>query len=202
MANPLKQPLLPEPAFTKVVRREVVDNSLQQARLIMTWRVPGMQDLYETHALDMLASVLGHGRTARLIRDLREDRRLVSNISVSNLNYGVQGMFYISAHLPAEHLETVEAAIAEHIRSLQTDLVTDYEMKRMRTQVANRFIFGNETPSDRASMYGYYQAMVGELAPALNYPAHIQALSADDLQTAAQRYLSPDAYAVTVLKPS
>ncbi len=202
MANPLKQPLLPEPSFTSIVRREVVDDSLQQARLVMTWRVPGMQDLYQTHALDMLASVLGHGRTARLIQDLRESRHLVSNISVSNLNYGAQGMFYISAHLPAEHLETVEAAIAEHIRRLHTELVTDHEMKRMRTQVANRFIFGNETPSDRASMYGYYQAMVGDLAPALNYPAHIQALSAVDLQTAAQRYLSPDAYAVTLVKPS
>ncbi len=200
-SHPLREPLLPEPPFTTIVRQEVVDSSLQQARLVMTWRVPGMQELYQTHALDMLASVLGHGRTARLVRDLREDRKLVSSISVSNLTYGAQGMFYISAHLPLEHLSAVEAAIVEHMRQLQTELVSDQEMQRMRTQVANRFIFGNETPSDRASMYGYYQAMVGDLAPALNYPAHIQALSASDLQTAAQHYLTPDAYAVTVLKP-
>lgn len=199
--QPLRQPLLPEPAFTQVVRREVVDDSLQQARLVMTWRVPGIQDLYQTYALDMLANVLGHGRTARLIRDLREDRRLVSSISVSNLNYGAQGMFYISAYLPVEHVEAVEKVITDHLRLLQTELVTDIEMKRMQTQVANRFIFGNETPSDRASMYGYYQAMIGDIAPALNYPAHIQALHAIDLQIAAQKYLSPDAYAVTVLKP-
>ncbi len=200
-SHPLRQPLLPEPPFTTIVRQEIVDDSLQQARLVMTWRVPGMQELYPTYALDTLASVLGHGRTARLVRDLREDRKLVSSISVSNLTYGAQGMFYISAHLPVEHLSAVEAAIVDHMRQLQTELVSDQEIQRMRTQVANRFIFGNETPSDRASMYGYYQAMVGDLAPALNYPAHIQALSASDLRAAAQHYLTPDAYAVTVLKP-
>jgi predicted Zn-dependent peptidase len=103
--------------------------------------------------------------------------------------------------LPVENLATVEAAIAQHIRSLQTELITEAELARVRTQVANRFIFGNETPSDRASLYGYYQAMVGDLAPALNYPARIQALDVIDLQVAAQRYLTPDAYGVVVLKP-
>ena len=43
----------------------------------------------------------------------------------------------------------MEGAIVEHIRSLQTELVTDAEISRIRTQVANRFIFGNETPSDQ-----------------------------------------------------
>lgn len=190
-----------EPPFTEITRQEFVDDSLQQARLVMAWRVPGMAYLHQTYALDVVAAILGQGRTARLIRDLREDRGLVSNISASNMTYGMQGAFYISAQLPVENLAAVEAAIAQHIRSLQTELITEAELARVRTQVANRFIFGNETPSDRASLYGYYQAMVGDLAPALNYPARIQALDVIDLQVAAQRYLTPDAYGVVVLKP-
>jgi predicted Zn-dependent peptidase len=67
--------------------------------------------------------------------------------------------------------------------------------------VANRFIFGNETPSDRANLYGYYQSMVGDLEPAFNYPARIQAHDATDLMQAAQEFLCPDAYGVVVLKP-
>jgi Predicted Zn-dependent peptidases len=90
----------------------------------------------------------------------------------------------------------------KHIRSLQTELATDAEISRIRTQVANRFIFGNETPSDRASLYGYYQSMVGDIAPALNYAACIQALSAEDLRDAAVKYLSPDAMGVVVIRPT
>lgn len=191
-----------EERFGEIVRREYVDESLQQARLVMLWRVPGVSELPETYALDMMAAILGQGRMSRLIRDLREDRRLVSHIGVSNMTYRHQGLFYLAAQLPAENLAEVEAAIAQHIRTLQTEPVTEAEISRVRTQVANRFIFGNETPSDRAGLYGYYQSMVGDLAPAFSYPARIQALEAIDLQAAAQKYLSPDAYGVVAIKPS
>jgi zinc protease len=200
-AQPTISNLNPESPFHTITRREYTDDSLQQARLVMAWRVPGMTDLPQTYALDILASILGQGRTARLIRDLRENRGLVSGISVSNMTYTHQGIFYISAQLPAEHLEEVEEAIAHHIQAIQTEPITEAEIARVRTLVANRYVFGNETPGDRAGLYGYYQAVVGDLAPALNYPARIQAIDAVDLQTAARKYLSPEAYGVVVIHP-
>lgn len=190
-----------EQPFDTIVRREYVDDSLQQARIAMTWRVPGMEDLSQTYALDALASILGQGRTARLVRELREDRQLVTGISVSNMTYTTQGVFYIIAQLPLENVPVVEEAIARHIHLLQTEPVQEAEIERVRTLVANRYIFGNETPSDRAGLYGYYHAVMGDLEPALNYPAYIQALSAADLQRAAQHYLAPDAYGILVMKP-
>jgi predicted Zn-dependent peptidase len=191
----------PEQPFKEIVRREYIDSSLQQARLMMIWRVPGLTDLHQTYALDVLAAILGSGRTSRLVKDLRENRRLVSNISASNMTNQIQGTFYISAQLPVENLAEVENAIASHIREIQTAPVTKAEIARVRTQVANRFVFANETPSDRAGMYGYYQSMVSDLAPVLNYPARIQALNKADLQLAANRYLSPEAYGIVAVKP-
>lgn len=192
----------PEPAFTEVVRREWIDDRLQQARLVMTWRVPGLVDLSQTYALDVLAAILGHGRTSRLVKDLREERRWVSSIAVSNLSHWLQGVFYISVHLPSENLEQAEAAIVDHIRALQETPIQAAEINRVKTQVANRFVFGNETPRDRANLYGYYQTLLQDLAPALAYPEHIRQLTAADLQQAAQRYLSPTAYGVVVMQPS
>jgi predicted Zn-dependent peptidase len=191
----------PESAFTEIVRREFVDESLQQARLVMVWRVPGLAQLNQTYALDVLAGILGHGRTSRLVRDLREERRLVSSIAVSNMSNLLQGTFYISAKCAVEDIAAVEEAIAQHIRRLQTELVTDKEIARVRKRVANRFIFGNETPSDRAGLYGFYQSLVGDLEPAFNYPAHIQQQEANDLLLAANQYLCPAAYGVVVMKP-
>ncbi|BAY20945.1 processing protease [Calothrix sp. NIES-2100] len=194
--------LHPEAAFTEIVRQEFVDESLQQARLVMVWRVPGLKFINQTYALDVLAGILGHGRTSRLVHDLREERSLVSSIGVSNMSNQLQGTFYITAKCAVENLEAVEAAIAQHIRILHTELVKESEIARVRRRVANRFIFGNETPSDRAGLYGYYQSMLGDLEPAFNYPANIQAQEATDLMQAAQQYLTPDAYGVVVLKPA
>jgi zinc protease len=194
-------PLPTESPFTEIVRREFVDENLQQARLVMVWRVPGMVQLDCTYGLDVLAGVLGHGRTSRLVRDLREERGLVSSISVSNMSNQLQGTFYISAKCAVENLAEVEDAIAKHIRTVQTELITESEIARVRRRVANRFIFGNETPSERTGLYGYYYSLVGDLEPAFNYPNYIQSQDAADLMQAAKEYLSPDAYGVVVVKP-
>ncbi len=201
-ALPKSQSFQPETAFTKIVRREYTDETLQQARLVMMWRVPGMVQLEETYALDILAVILGQGKVARLFRDLREERSLVTQIGVSNMTQTHQGVFYISAQLPTENITAVEKAIAEHIAKIQTEPIADKDIARIRTQVANRFIFANERPSDRANLYGYYYSQLQDLAPALDYPQQIQSITATDLQAAAQKYFNPHAYGIVVMKPS
>lgn len=192
----------PEPPFSEIVRHEYTDDSLQQARLVMLWRVPGMENLSETYALDILAVILGQGKVSRLFRELREEKGLVNQIGVSNMTQTHQGVFYLSAALPTENIPEVERAIAEQIKTIQTELIAAKDIDRIRTQVANRFVFANERPSDRANLYGYYYSQLEDLAPALNYPQHIQAISAEDLRAAAQKYLDPEAYGTVVMKPS
>ena len=191
----------PEQPFTTIARYEYTDETLQQARLVMGWRVPGMEDLAETYALDILAVILGQGKVSRLFRELREEKGLVNQIGVSNMTQTHQGVFYISAALPTENLAVVEQAIAKQIKDIQTEPIATKDIERIRTQVANRFVFANERPSDRANLYGYYYSQLKDLAPALNYPQHIQAISAQDLQAAAQKYLNPKAYGIVTMKP-
>ncbi len=190
-----------EPPFTEIVRKESVDESLQQARLIMLWRVPGLMQLNQTYALDVLSAILGHGRTSRLWRDLREERELVNYISVSNMTNQLQGTFLIAAHCEVENLAATEQAIVQHIRKIQTE-IEESEITKVRKRVANRFIFANERPSDRANLYGYYQTLIGDLEPAFDFPHHIQSQDRDILIEAARTYLSPDAYGVVVMKPA
>lgn len=191
-----------EKPFTQIVRQEFVDENLQQARLMMLWRVPGLNELELTFALDVLAGILGQGLTSRLVRDLREEQGLVSYICASNMTNKWQGTFYISAHCSVENLPSVEAAIVKHIARLSQEAIQDSEIARVRKRVANRFIFANEKPSDRAGLYGYYQTLLNDLEVAFDYPNYIQAQGSDDLMVAAQKFLSPVAYGVVSLKPA
>ncbi|PSF37478.1 peptidase M16 [Aphanothece hegewaldii CCALA 016] len=200
-SSPLNN-LQPEAPFNTIVRSESEDESLTQARLIMVWRVPGLRDLAQTYALDVLAVILGQGKVSRLFRELREEKGLVTSISASNSSYGIQGIFSISAQLKVENRAEVEGAITEQIRQIQANSITETELKRISTQVANRFIFSNERPSDRANLYGYYYSQLGTLDPALNYPTSIQSLDIATIQEAAQKYLSSEAYGVIFVKPT
>lgn len=193
--------VLPEPYFQEVARHAFTDPTAQQARLMLSWRVPGLQHIDETYTLDVLASILSQGRTSRLVQDLREQRALVTSISASNADYWAQGVFTISARLQPENLAEVEAAILDHLERLRSWPVTEAEIARVRTQVTNRFVFGNERPSDRAGLYGYYQTLLGDLEPAFHYPDIIREITGDDLQAAAQKYLTPDAYSLVTIHP-
>ena len=196
---PSKQPEAP---FTTLRRNAYTDDALQQARLLIGWRVPGMSELDKTYPLDVASSILSGGRTSRLINDLREQRHLVNSISASNMSYGNQGVFYISAKVAPENLEAAEEAILHHIRQLHETPVTEAELTKIQTKVANRYVFGSETPSDRAGLYGYYNAMTGSIRHALDYPEHVRQVSAEAIQTAVQRYLPLEAYGVVTIQPS
>jgi len=192
----------PEAPFTEIVRSDAVDPHLQHARLIALWRVPGLVHLEDTYALDVLAAILGRGRLSRLHRDLREERQWVQSIGATNITHYWQGVFYIAAQLPAEMIGAVTGAIADHLRRCQDERVAEADLERIRTQVANRFIFSSESPGERASLYGYYQSQLGSVAPAFEYPARIRAVTAADVQAAAQRYLNPEAYALVTARPA
>ncbi|MEY2983441.1 MAG: hypothetical protein RLZZ568_58 [Cyanobacteriota bacterium] len=191
----------PPSAFQTIESRTVIDPGLQQARLIVLWRVPGLERFWDLLPLSVLAVILGRGRVSWLFRELREEKGLVTAIGASNSIQAQQGLFYIAAQLPAENIEAVEACIVKHLTRLQTALIPESTLARVRTQVANRFIFGNERPGDRANLYGYYYSQTGTLEPALTYPQHIQSLTPPDLQTAACTYLSPTAYGRVVALP-
>ena len=199
--SPDKPEFQPDAPFSDIERHEVVDAQLIQARLVMLWRVPGWQKFHETLKLNILSSILGGGFTSRLVKDLREERRLVERIVVSYIPQTWQGTLQITAKLPTENIPVVEQAIRQHLQRLQTELVTASEIAKIRSQVASRFVFANESPRDRASIYGYYERVVRNLNAALYYPQMIQQINAADLQKTAQEYLSPDAYGVLAVIP-
>ena len=188
----------PESPFKEIITDEYTDSSLQQSRLMLMWRVPGLNNLSETLPLDVLAVILGQGKLSRLFRDLRENRRLATRISASNMTNQIQGAFYIAVQLSQENILQVKDAILNHLADIQANGVTQEELNRVCQVAANQFIFQSEKPSDRANLYGYYYSQVKSLIPALEYAEKIRNLTTEDIQQAAQKFLNLNAYGVVV----
>jgi zinc protease len=189
-----------EPPAIAIRRQELYLPRIEQARLLMGWMGPSAENLTEAIALDLLSVILTGGRSSGLVRELREEEQLVLDIGSDFSLQKDSSLFTVSAWLDAEYLSVVEAKICDRLWQLQDKPVSEVELNRAKRQLINNYTFSTETPSQLAGLYGYYSAIATAEESAL-YPQTIARLQSNLLQQIANRYLSPERYAITLLKP-
>ncbi|MGK7934028.1 MAG: M16 family metallopeptidase [Microcystaceae cyanobacterium] len=173
---------------------------LEMARLLMGWVGPGIDQIEEGFGLDVIAALLTGGRNARLVQELREDKQLVIDIDSSFSLQRDSSLFTISVWLAPDRTEAVEQIICDRLYELQTTLVTSEELAKVQRMLCHDYIFSTETPGQLAGLYGYYHTLASaELSTV--YPTAIRQIQPEDIQLLANRYLSPEFYAITTLKP-
>lgn len=86
--------------------------------------------------------------------------------------------------------EEVEAALDAQIARLQTELVSDEELKKAKKQARAAFAYSNEGVSGQA-FYLAYSECIETYALFMDYPQRLEAVSAEAIRDVAQRYLQP-----------
>ncbi|MBD2055506.1 insulinase family protein [Oculatella sp. FACHB-28] len=189
-----------EPPITEIRRQELYLPRLEQARLMMAWIGPGVDQLRDAYGLDLLSVLLAGSRSSRLVRELREERQLVQAIGSEFSLQRDSSLFTISAWLTPEDVDRVEALIGDRLSELTTTPISEAELIRYKRLLCNDYAFSTETAIQLAGLYGYYNT-IAQAEIAVNYPNQIQTLQAEELQQLASQYLSPYHYAATILKP-
>ncbi len=183
------------------VRRQVLAvPRLEQARLMLAWLGPGVDALDEACGLDIVSALLAEGRSARLVRELREERQWVLDIGSSFSLQRDCSLLTIQAWLEPDRLDAVEALICDRLSALGDQPVPEEELERAKRLLINDFAFSTETPGQVAGLYGYY-SIISTPETSFTYPQRIQQQTPTDLCALARQYLSTNTYAATVLLP-
>lgn len=170
-------------------RRRVLEGDIAGTHLQVAFPIP---DLYsdEAFACDLLACVLGRGRSSRLHRCLRERDNCVSRIGSSLFLGREPGQFVIQAVLPNRHLETAEAALWRELERVRQGDISEHELHKARNMVESSYIFGQETVEGQARKLGYYE-MMGDHRLADDYVRRLWRVDLEGLRSAAARFLDP-----------
>jgi zinc protease len=174
--------------------------NLEQSRLTMAWLGPGIDEAMATSGLDILSLLLGGSRTARLVRELREEKQLVQEIESSFSVQQDSSIFSLSMWLEADQVEAVEAIVRDRLITLAKEPIAEVELARCKRMLLNDHAFSIEAPGQITGLYGYY-ATLSRPEMAMRYPQDIAAHSAESLQQLAVQYLSADCYSAVVLHP-
>lgn len=175
--------------------------NITQSRLTMAWLGPGIDNLEAACGLDVISMLLGGSQLSRLVRELREERQLVQEVSSNFTLQADCSVLSLSIWLDPEQVETVEAVVCDRINELSEHLITEKELTRAKRLLLTDYTFSTETPGQIAGLYGYY-ATIAEPTIASTYPKQIQALTPHILHQICIQYLSPERYTAVVLNPA
>jgi zinc protease len=189
------------PQMQGVHRETLYLPRLEQSRLSMAWLGPGVDQLEAAYGLDLLAALIAEGRSSRLVRELREDRQLVQDITAGFSLQKDCSLFTIQAWLDAENVDRVEAIVCDRLCELVAKPIPAPELNRAKRLLCNDYAFSTEAPGQIAGLYGYYST-VAKPEFCLSYVPIIQKYSEAKLRQLADTYLTPLRYVSTILHPA
>lgn len=186
-------PTIPYPTEPRqTAPREIIEEaSIELGHFHYSWHIPDLRH-EDIPALDVLATLLGSGRSSRLYQEIRERQGLVNAVEAWTYNPGNPGMFGVSAVVDPDKFQPARSAILEQVRRMQQKPVTPAEL----TKAVKQFIAG--TLSSRKTMQGQAQDLgsswlaAQDLTFSSRYLAKVKRLKPADLQRVAKHYLTEE----------
>ena len=99
-----------------------------------------------------------------------------------------------------EKAEDVEKEFLKQLELLKTTEVTQAELDKVKINTKAEFIFGFETASSVAGLFGSYFTK-GDIKPLLNLESNMAKVTAQDIQEVAKRYFTTATSTTIILKP-
>ncbi|MCS6816535.1 MAG: insulinase family protein [Blastocatellia bacterium] len=190
-----------EPEQTAERRATVEDPLARLPRVDIAFKtVPG--NTPDFYALQVLANVLHGGQSSRLYQKLVREKELVTSISGFMDEKRAPGGFYITATLrPGARIEEVEAVIAEEIERVRREPIADWELMKAKNTARRAFISSIASSLSRAILLGQYAVYYGDPNVINTRLERIMAVTKEDVQRVAERYLRPTNRTVVITIP-
>jgi len=188
-------------------RRIIVKAQAELPYVLMGFRAPALNDPendWEPYALEILAGVLDGNASARLNQQLVRESQIAVSVGAGYgmTQRGRQSLFLLEG-TPSQGKTAaeLEAALMQQVDKIKQSGITADELQRVKAQVIAADVY------KRDSMF--YQAMeIGQLETTdyswkilKDYPARLSAVSPEQVQAVAIKYLVRDALTVATLDP-
>jgi len=158
---------------------------------------------WEPYALEMLASVLDGGGSARFSRDLVRGTRVAASAGAGYSAFTrLPGMFLIDG-TPAKGrtVEELEQALRAQVEAVRSELVEASELERIRTQLIAGKVYELDSVYSQAVQLGRLESVGLGWPLADQYVEHLGRVTPEQIQAVAQKYLIEDNLTVARLEP-
>ncbi|MEP6809053.1 MAG: pitrilysin family protein [Chthoniobacterales bacterium] len=169
-------------------------------RLSLAWHIPEVTHP-DVPALDLLATILGDGRSSRLYRQVREEAELAFGIAAFSYTPGEPGLFGIDATIEPEKREATRALIQKIVDEIKENGATSEELAKAKKISLSHHLGSLTTMRGVASDLGSNWLLTRNLNFTREYLEATQRLTTEDIRRVAQTYLTTSNLSVVSLNP-
>ena len=186
--------------------RVTVRAPARQPYLMMGYKAPVVgkeAEPWEPYALEVLASVLDGGDSARFSARLLREQQVASDVDADYSAYGrLPGMLTVDGS-PAEgrSVADLEAAVRAEVERLKAEPVQPAELQRVITQLVASKVYERDSIMTQAMRIGAMEALGLGWRIADSEVDRIRAVTAEQVQAVARKYLDDARLTVAVLEP-
>jgi zinc protease len=195
--KPEAQPLEP---LSGLPRAEA-SGQVPAAAAYFTWRLParGGRDF---DALDLALSILGHGQTSRLHKQLVRGSEHAEGTGASAMGLIGGNSFGFSYARARDGVspEELEQEVVEVIDQLLTDGPTEEELRRAKAQFERHWLHELARVDSRADALGEYATLHGDPNLINSRIAEIAAIGDDEVHGALEQWFRPDQRATLIYR--
>lgn len=188
-------------------RRVVVKAPAKLPYLLMGYHVPALTNPetdWEPYALEVLAGVLSGNPAARLNQRLVRESKLAIDASAGYdlMSRGRQSVFAMDA-TPSEGktVADVEAALIEQIENIKKSGVTTEELERVKAGVIAADVYQRDSMFYQGMQIGTIETIGFSWKILEDYPKKLRAVTPEQVQAVAKKYLLMDNLTIATLDP-
>lgn len=198
--RPYEAVFQPEEPAQSGLREGRKNFATELTRVALGWQIPG-EGHSDKPALDVLAFLLGAGRSSRLYQDLREKRGIAHWVWAGAWGAQECGLFNTEAECDPKDAAACQKAMLDVIEAMKAKGPSAAELaKAVRATIGGQVRTLATTKGQAAALASSWLT-VGTLDQAQHYLASVRALTPTSIKEIARRYLTPATCSVAIVGP-
>jgi zinc protease len=200
-ARPLPSVVLPEEPKQTAAREVIEEAPIELGYFYFAWHIPDLRHP-DVPILDVLAALLGNGRSSRLYQEVRENKGLVNSVDAWTYSPGNPGLFGLSAIVDADKFAAARDAMLAEVEKMKATPVLENELTKAVKQFVSATLSARKTMQGQAQDLGGCWLAANDLNFSERYLAAVKRVTPADLQRVACEYLTPENRTLYSLLPA
>ena len=199
-ARALPSVVLPEEPKQTAAREIVEEAPIELGHFHFAWHIPELRHP-AMPALDVLAVLLGCGRSSRLYQQVREEKGVVHHVDAWTYSPGNPGLFGMSAIVDADKFTAARDAMLAEVEKIKRSPVSAGELGKAVKQFIAATLAVRKTMEGQAQNLGANWLAANDLNFSERYLAAVKRVRPDDILRVAREYLTAENRTLYTLLP-